>query len=383
MTTSPRSSGTAGSSPAVPRLRDARGARWRSPAWSTRPCAAGVTPSAKGRAEPASRSRTRCRPFTTRTTRRSASSSRPRTSRCRSSSSGRTCRCSRACCRGRSPSRCSRAATTTPASTAWPRARRAASCAGSTTTTSSGRSTTCSRGPRRRRRRRLRAGVHPARSGLVEVLGRLRGVQGRRLSVPGRLLRRAREGHGAGRGHRRHELPHALCPPRRAPGDGARPRAACVRPARARRGARGSGDRPRVLRLHAVGTHLRAARLGGGRPREQAARGRASPGGAAPLRDARRLRPLTPVQEAAQGAGLRQRRGPPARALASSWRSRQKARRGRARGQEGARHGAQPGQERGHRGRAPRGTRAVEPRLRLLARPRQQGAHRSGRSPST
>jgi Rad3-related DNA helicase len=41
--------------------------------------------------------------------------------------------------------------------------------------------------------------------------------------------------------------------------------------------------------------------------------GRASPGGAAPVRGARRLRPLTPVQEAAQGAGLRQRRCPPAR----------------------------------------------------------------------
>jgi hypothetical protein len=151
MTTSPRSSGTAGSSPrGSPATRCAR-ARWRSPAWSTRPCAAGATPSAKGPAAPARASGTRCPPSGTRTTRRSASSSRRRTSRSRSSSSARTCRCSRACCRGRSRSRCSRGATTTSASIASPSPRPAASCAGSSTTGSSASSTTCSRGPRRRR----------------------------------------------------------------------------------------------------------------------------------------------------------------------------------------------------------------------------------------
>jgi ATP-dependent DNA helicase DinG len=88
-------------------------------------------------------------------------------------------------------------------------------------------------------------------------------------------------------------------------------------------------------------------------------------------------RPLAPVQEAAQGAGLRQRLGPTARARQARD-ARQSPRRGRARGQEGARHGAQRGQERRHRDRASvRGALAVESRLRLLARRRQQGAHQA------
>jgi ATP-dependent DNA helicase DinG len=60
----------------------------------------------------------------------------------------------------------------------------------------------------------------PHAAGLVALLRRLRRVQGRRLPVPRRLLRRAREGDGAGRGHRRHELPHALRAPRRAQATG-------------------------------------------------------------------------------------------------------------------------------------------------------------------
>ena len=89
-----------------PATRCAR-ARWRSPAWSTRPCAAGVTPSAKGPcgtgksvayAVPAVHHAHHEKKRVVIAT--------MRTSRCRSSSSGRTCRCSRACCRGRSRSRC-------------------------------------------------------------------------------------------------------------------------------------------------------------------------------------------------------------------------------------------------------------------------------------
>ena len=219
MTTSPRSSGTAGLRLAVPRLRDARGPGGARPHGRRGHARRASRPRRRNRGTGKSSSRTRCRPFTTRTTKK------------RVVIATANIALQEQLVRGPADARERAAVAVHVRAAEGPQQLRLPRPHG-----------------RERGARELRglyyddqqrqvddvlAWAEATKTGDVSELAFIphaqvwskfsvgsRGAKGRRLSVPGRLLRRAREGDGAGRGHRRHELPHALRAPRRAPGDG-------------------------------------------------------------------------------------------------------------------------------------------------------------------